>query len=149
MYISKANREDTAAQAVVLHCSDHRFQASFHDFLTEGLRLASYALQSVPGGGHFVTLEHFMPKFFNINLQSLSFLVKRTRSPRVVLIGHDDCLFFKERVQYFFTEPEFNRKQIANLRKAQNALTERLPGKLIELYFADSLDDGSVEFRRV
>jgi hypothetical protein len=100
----------------------------------------------VPGGGHFVTLEHLMPKFFSVNLQSLSFLLKRTGSPRVILIGHDDCLFFKERVQFFFTEPEFNQKQVANLKKARNALQKRLPGKRVELYFADSNRDGSVEF---
>jgi hypothetical protein len=146
VYISKARREDANSEAVVIHCSDHRFQAGFHEFLTGGLRLSSYALQAVPGGGHFVTLEHLMPKFFKVNLQSLSFLLKRTRSPDIVLVGHDDCLFFKESVQYFFTEPEFNQKQIANLKRARKALLERFPGRRVELYFADSLEDGSVEY---
>jgi hypothetical protein len=146
LYISRARPEDAACEAVVIHCSDHRFQAGFHEFLSEGLQLVSYALLAVPGGGHFVTLEHLMPKFFSVNLQSLSFLLKRTGSPRVILIGHDDCLFFKERVQFFFTEPEFNQKQVANLKKARNALQKRLPGKRVELYFADSNRDGSVEF---
>jgi hypothetical protein len=149
LYVSKTRLKDSASEAVVVHCGDHRFQRGFYEFLTEGLRLASYALQSVPGGGHFVTLEHLMPKFYSVNLQSLSFLLKRTGSPRVILIGHDDCLFFKERVQFFFTEPEFNQKQVANLKKARNALQERLPGKRVELYFADSNRDGSVEFRNI
>jgi len=147
LYVSKTRLKDLASEAVVVHCSDHRFQASFYEFLTEGLRLASYALQAVPGGGHFVTLEHLMPKFFSVNLQSLSFLLKRTASPRVILIGHDDCLFFKERVQFFFTEPGFNQKQVANLKKAQNALQERLPGKHIELYFADSMENGAIQYK--
>lgn len=147
LYISRARPEDAACEAVVIHCSDHRFQAGFHEFLSEGLQLVSYALLAVPGGGHFVTLENLMPKFSSVNFHSLSFLLKRTRSPRVILIGHDDCLFFKERAQFFFTEAEFNQKQIANLKKAQNALRERLPGKHVELYFADSIEDGAIECR--
>ena len=146
LYISK-RESDAATQAIAIHCSDHRFQTGFHEFLTEGLKLTSYALQAIPGGGHYVTLEHVMPKFFNVSLQSLSFLVKRTRSPRIILIGHDDCLFFKERVQFFFSEPGLNQKQIANLKRARNALLERFPGLSVELYFADFVEGGSIEYR--
>ncbi len=146
LYRPGFKREDTAAEAVVIHCSDHRFQNSFRDFLTEWLRLRSYSLLAVPGGGHALSLEQFLPKFAKIALQNISFLVKRGQPRKIILIGHDDCLFFKEQAQFFFLETDLNQKQVANLRKARQLIQERFPRLPVELYFADSSPDGSVQF---
>jgi len=148
-YHSRIKREDTASEAVVIHCSDHRFQASFREFLTEGLRLRSYALLAIPGGGHFISLEQLLPKFAKVGQQSLSFLVKRGKPRKIILIGHDDCLFFKDKLQFFFLEADLNHKQFANLRRARNALLERFPGLPVEIYFADAVADGSVQFLKI
>lgn len=134
------------AQAIAVHCSDHRFQSSFREFLTHGLGLRAYALLAIPGGAHFIPLEQFLPKFAKAALQSLSFLVKRGKPEKIILVGHDDCLFFKERCQFFLIEGDLNRKQFANLRKARGLLRERFPDLPVEAYFADVKPDGSIEF---
>ena len=149
LYRSHINSEDMTADAVVLHCSDHRFQRSFHEFLTRGLKVGLYALLSIPGGGHFLTMEAMMSKYFRVGLQSLLFHIERNRPRRVIFIGHHDCIFFREQVQFYFLEPDINQKQFANLRKARTRLQERFPGLAVELYFADATPDGSVQFLKV
>ncbi len=149
LYCSRFKPEEAVAEAVVIHCSDHRFQNGFRDFLTEWLRLRSYSLLAIPGGGHALSLGQFLPKFAKIALQNISFLVKRGKPRKIILIGHDDCLFFKEQAQFFFVEANLNQKQFANLRKAREVIQERLPGLPVELYFADASPDGSVQFIQI
>ena len=141
-----SKRHDANNEAVVVHCSDHRFQEGFHEFISDGLGLHTYALLAIPGGAHFGAMEQLQPKFAKVGLQSLKFLVKRSGARRIVVIGHDDCLFFKEQLQHFFTESDFNQKQIANLKRARVVLREWFPRAAVELYLADADTDGSLQF---
>jgi len=152
VYRSSILREETAAEALVLHCSDHRFQASFHEFLTAGLGLRRYALVAVPGGGHLLAAASFLPKLAKTAWQSLSFLVERGRPRRVVLIAHDDCLFFKERLQFLPPSGTPRVKQEASLRRARQALQETFPELPVDLYFAAPAADGpsgALHFQKV
>jgi hypothetical protein len=149
VYTAKQKRSDVANRAVAIHCSDNRFQDTFREFLTDGLGLVSYALLAIPGGAHFTSMEQVMPKFARAGFQSLKFLIKRTGARRIILIGHDDCLFFKEQLQFYFNEPQFNQKQYASLRSAARSIGERLEGLAIEVYFADGAPDGTVQFLKI
>lgn len=145
-YIATATRQDSANEAVVIHCSDHRFQKGFREFLSEGLGLGSYALLAIPGGGHFSSMGDLLPKFAKVGLQSLKFLVTRSGANRIILIAHDDCLYFKEVLQFFFTEPDLHGKQLANLKRARRVLVEWFPRARVELYFAGADRTGSLQF---
>jgi hypothetical protein len=145
-YTTSALRGHGTPEALVLHCSDHRFQHANHEFLAEGLRLPTYALISIPGGGHFLSLERVLPKYAKIGSQAIAFHVKRARPGRFVLIGHEDCLFFKEKAQYFFSEADMAEKQMANLRRARAVLAERFPGLPVDTYFAAGDPEGPVRF---
>ena len=144
-----SKRRDSANEAVVVHCSDHRFQEGFREFITDGVGLSSYALLAIPGGGHFGSMEQLQPKFARVGLQSLKFLIKRSGARRIILVAHDDCLFFKEQLQHLFTEADFNRKQIANLKRTRQVLLDWFPRSTVELYLADAFSDGSLQFLSV
>ena len=145
-FLSEARREDGAPDALVLHCSDHRFQSGFREFLAEGLGLSSYALIAIPGGGHFLSMEYLFPKLAKTGLESMSFHIKRAKPHRVILIGHDDCRFFKERLEFYFPEGDLKKKQTANLRKARAIVLERFPGLPVELFFVEADPAGSLQF---
>jgi hypothetical protein len=149
IYTTSFLRGHGTPEALVLHCSDHRFQHANHEFLVEGLRLSTYALISIPGGGHFLSLERVLPKYAKIGSQAIAFHIKRARPGRFVLIGHEDCLFFKEKAQYFFTERDMAEKQAANLRRARAALAERFPGIPVDLYFASGELESPVRYAPV
>ena len=149
VYSAKAGRNTVANEAIAIHCSDQRFQDAFREFLTEGLRLKSYALISIPGGGHFTSLTEIMPKFAKVGFQSLSFMIQRTGARRVILVGHEDCLFFGELLRFYFTEAHLHDKQFASLRKAGGAIRERFAGQSVEIYFADASSDNSIQFLKI
>jgi len=148
-YVAKIRRQDSANEAVVIHCSDHRFQQGFREFLSEGLDLGCYALLAIPGGGHFSSMGDLLPKFAKVGMQSVKFLVRRTGTDRIILIAHDDCLYFKEILQFFFTEPDLHEKQLANLKRARRVLVEWFPRARVELYFAGADSTGSLQFLSV
>src|SRR5262249_14189265 len=146
LYRAKARRQDSANEAVVVHCSDHRFQKGFREFLSEGLALSSYAPLTIPGGGHFSSIEHLQPKLAKVGMQSLKFLIEKTGARRVILIGHEDCLFFKDHVQFEFAETNLNNKQIASLKRASRLIAERFPRNPVETYFVSAEATGSLTF---
>ena len=149
VYKATSTRATIPNEAVAIHCSDHRFQNAFREFLTEGLHLKSYALISIPGGGHFTSMTEIMPKFSKVGFQSLKFMIDRTGARRVILVGHEDCLFFKELLQFYFPEPHFHEKQFSSLRNAGRAMRERFEGQSVELYFADAGSDNSIQFLKI
>jgi hypothetical protein len=149
LFQARSTRLDGSPQALVIHCGDHRFQGCFREFLTEHLGLSRYALVAIPGGPHFLPFEHIMPKFANAGMQSISFHVKRARPEKLILVGHEGCVFFKDRLQFFFPEDLLRDKQLANLRKSRAILQERFPSLPVETYYADSSDQGRVGFLSV
>jgi hypothetical protein len=149
LYRAKSTRRDCANEAVVVHCSDHRFQDGFREFISEGLGLSAYAPLTIPGGGHFSSIEHLQPKLAKVGMQSLKFLIEKTGARRVILIGHEDCLFFKSHVQFEFTETNLTDKQIASLRRGAHLIAERFPRNPVESYFVSADSAGSLTFMRI
>src|ERR1044071_5570623 len=145
VYASSASRATTPNQALAIHCSDHRFQNAIREFLVEGLGLTSYSIIAIPGGGNFTSLDEIMPKFAKAGYQSLAFMIKRTGARRILLIGHEDCLFFKEHLRFYFTEDDLHQKQFASLQRAGRALRERYETITVEVYFADSDSDNRIQ----
>ena len=149
IYNAKQKRSDIANHAAAIYCSDNRFQHVFREFLVEGLGLTSYALLAIPGGGHFPAMDNVIPRFARTEFESLGFLIRRTGAERIILIGHDDCLFFKEQLQYLYPEPQFNEKQFVSLRSSARMIGEHFQGLAVEVYFADAASDGTVQILRI
>ena len=84
-----------------------------------------------------------------VGRQSIGFHLERAAPRRIVLVGHDDCLFFRDRVQFFLPGDDLNAKQAANLRRARAVAAERFPGLPVDVYFAHARADGSLEFAPV
>jgi hypothetical protein len=133
--------------ALVVHCSDPRFQPHFHDFLRLGLDLDRYALLAVPGGAQFLTLADYLPKFSWAGWRWVKFIGEIAPPARVVLIAHDDCLWYK-RVRGRSQPAEIHAKQLEDLRRVAVEVHERFRNVTVELYFA-RLDGGAAAFESV
>ncbi len=87
----------TPPRAVVIHCSDSRFQAAFHDFVENCLHLkpGEYTPLIVPGSatalGSLVQMQ--LPKNFKILTEQLSLIFANHggQPAEVAIIGHEDC----------------------------------------------------------
>jgi hypothetical protein len=136
----------TPPEAVVVHCSDYRFRAATQEFLRRELGLHSYDLLALPGGPHFASMWDLLPKHYTVGKQHMAFLIRGHELKRIILIDHSDCSFFKHRLSFFYPEPSFNEKQIANLKRAGGVIRDWFPTLTVNAYFAEAQGDASVRF---
>jgi hypothetical protein len=118
----------TPPRAVVIHCSDSRFQAAFQDFVQNYLHLGpgEYTPLIIPGSaaalGSLVQLQ--LPKNFKILTEQLSLILANHggHPTEVAIIGHEDC-----RGQQFLTRKLAKFMPVADLaRRSEWVLAERV-----------------------
>jgi hypothetical protein len=145
-YESRLRYDSARIHAAAIYCSDGRLGEHFDDFLEEGLKLPRYDRVTLPGGpaclaGH--PQAHLEEQGV---MDELKFLVESHRLKRVVLISHQSCAFYTDRLE--LKEPRMELVQKADLVRAA-AFTHRVTGiDAIEAYFA-RLVGGKVQFERV
>jgi len=133
--------------ALVVHCSDPRFQKHFHEFLRGHLGLDTYGLLAVPGGAHFLTLVDYLPKFSWVGWRWMKFLVDLSRPRRLVLIAHDDCRWYREE-RFWQHAEDWTSTALSDLRRVADSFRERFGDISIEAYFA-RIEDAEVVFEAV
>ena len=136
--------DDSRGGVIVVHCSDPRYQPHFQDFLRNGLGLTHYALLATPGGVHHLTLTEYLPKFSWAGRRWVKFLADLVQPERIVLIGHDDCRWYKG-TQFLHLHGGTDDAQHADLRRLKAELRDRLPGSAVECWFA-RLDGSEARF---
>lgn len=146
LYESRLSYDVARIHAAAIYCSDGRLGEHFDDFLENGLRLPRYDRVTLPGGpaclaGH--PQAHLEEQGV---MDELKFLVEVHGLKRVVLIAHQGCAFYSQRLD--LKEPRLELVQRADLVRAA-AFTHRVTGlNNIDAYFA-RLVDGRVRFERV
>ncbi len=132
---SKVNRAKT--DVLVVHCSDHRFQAGLYEFLNLSLNLnENYDLLVIPGGPQCLTLVEYLPKFSWASLKWFRFLVEEHELKRLILIAHEDCGWYKALPFHLHESSEPRRRQEEDLRRVKRALAKDFPELHLELYYA-------------
>jgi hypothetical protein len=102
--------------AAAVHCSDGRFGEHIDDFLHNVLGLPKYDRLAVPGGaaclaGHFATYREE-----EALAEQLRFLIAAHRLQRVVLIAHEGCAYYLERLRV--SPLQLHEMQLSDLRQA-------------------------------
>ncbi len=85
-------------RAVAVYCSDGRFGEQFDELLHQALELPRYDRLAVPGGAaclasHFATYREEEGV-----VEQLRFLIEVHGIERVVLIAHENCAFYTQRL---------------------------------------------------
>ena len=101
-------------RAAAVYCSDGRFGEQFVDLLHNALQLPQYDRLAVPGGAaclarHFATYREDEGVF-----AQLRFLVDVHGLERVVLIAHEDCAFYSERLHVSSLQLETQQREDMN-----------------------------------
>jgi len=131
-------------EALVVYCSAARYQQHFEEFLTAGLKLENYSLLAIPGGVQILTLVDYLPKFSWAGWRWTKFLVDADHPPRVILIGHEECRWYKH---LLWTSAASSEPKITgDLQSARLSLQERFPKVRVELYYARTDAEGHVVF---
>jgi hypothetical protein len=147
VYRSKSELTNVPPQALVMYCSAARYQQHFEEFLVEGLKLENYSLLAIPGGVHAMVLMDYLPKFNWAGWRWTKFLVDADSPPRIVLIGHEDCRWYKHLFPVHHQTPQ--EHITGDLRRARQVLAERFPKVRVDLYYAHLDPQGHVLFEAV
>jgi hypothetical protein len=147
-------------RAIVIQCSDPRFQKAFADFIrTElGLEEGEYIPLTTPGGVASFSEPFKLPKEFKFMKDRLEFFFENFKTVRrIILINHEDCRhyeqlksivgrLFLQRVQSMGDRQANDLKVVAKMM-----LDYAVPGLQVELYFARFCagDTGAVQFEKV
>lgn len=132
---SPLHNED--AEVLAVHCSDHRFQAGFHEFLSHNLKLdENYDLLVLPGGPQCLTFVEYLPKFTWAGWRWFQYLVDAHELKRLILIQHQDCQWYRSLPLHLHSSPDPRQRQEEDLRRAYKALAKERPHLLIEMYYA-------------
>ncbi len=143
-----AAAQESGAGALVVHCSDPRYQPHFQDFVRRGLGIDHYALLAVPGGAHFLTLTEYLPKFSWAGWHWLKFFEQVAHPNRIVLIAHDDCRWYHDARFAPLYPGRMADHQRDDLHKVRTALLERFPHVTVDAWFGRLVGD-CAEFEEV
>ena len=146
-YESSVPFEPSRIRAAAVYCSDGRFGEPFDELLHNALRLPRYDRLAVPGGAaclasHFATYREEEGV-----VEQLRFLVYAHGLERVVLIAHEDCAFYTDRLGV--SPLQLESQQRDDLRKAiqrVRAIGERLT---VSTFFARKHWNGKIRFEAV
>lgn len=140
LYRTRSPLTNVEPEALVIHCSAARFQQHFEEFLVDGLKLEDYSLIAIPGGVQVLMMADYLPKFAWAGWRWAKFLVDADRPPRLVLIAHEDCRWYK----HLWSQ---GGPRIADdLKRARSRFQERFPKTRVELYYARLDAEGHVVF---
>lgn len=137
--------EPVRIQAAAVYCSDGRFGEQFDELLHQGLGLPRYDRLAIPGGAACLA-QHF--KLYREEegvLAQLRFLVDVHRVERVVLIAHERCAFYLERLQV--SPLQLESQQQDDMRKAVSRVRSLGRALRIDAFFA-RIHRGCVRFER-
>jgi hypothetical protein len=143
---------DPRPAAVVIHCSDPRFQSAFEDFLEHELGLAKgeYIPIIVGGGAGVLGHPEILPKEFKFLKERLDHYYKIfPTAKRIILINHEGCRYYdalKSRTLPFMgvrkcLSPEHAREDLSLVARAFQLFLSHL-GYLVEFYYAKFSDPG-------
>ena len=142
---------DARPNAVVVYCSDPRFQAAFEQFIAKELHLARGAFVPIviAGGGGALARPHELPKEFKFMKDRLE--LAREYFPlikRVVLITHEDCRYYESikgkilgLIGAHFANAISPREDLPAVAGVFRHLLADL-GLSVELYYAKFADEG-------
>ena len=144
VYQSSVRFEEDRIRAVALYCSDGRFGEQIDDFLHNGLRLPRCDRLVVPGGaaslaGHFLAFREEEGL-----LEQLRFLIRVHDLQRVVLVAHQDCAFYTERLHV--PPPQLEARQREDLQAAAERLRSFSRSLVVDQFFARKHADGAIRF---
>jgi len=131
------------AQALVIHCGDHRFQSAFRRFVTEELGISSYIPIIIGGGVHAFGVQSFLPKNFKILWGQIRFFIRESGVKQVIIINHEDCRWY-EKLKGYHPKIQLPLKGKLDLETAALTILKEFGDIKVRTFWAGLEDDGVV-----
>jgi len=129
---------------IIVSCSDPRIRTAIRRFVEEKLKLAQGEFVPINVAGGAAALAHRTKRpgdFFYIRDQIEFFCGHFTSIKRVVIIGHQDCGYYKT----ILNHPDKDDREKKDLPRAAEVITREIPGVTVDCYYARFLDESHAE----
>ena len=149
---------EASPRAIVIHCSDPRFQKAFAEFIRSELQLqeGEYIPLIVSGGVASLSEPLKLPKEFKFMKERIELFLERFDSiNRIVLINHEDCRHYevmRSALGKVFLQhvPHMTERQVRDLKVVAKMLLGYLSGgRQVELFYARLTPDHAVRFEKI
>jgi hypothetical protein len=134
-------------RAAAIYCSDGRFGEQCDELLHHGLALPRYDRLALPGGPAFLASHFLTYQADEAAFVQLRFLVEVHGLERLVLIAHENCAYYGERLR--LVPPQMELQQHADLREAARRVRSLFPHLHVESFFARKENGDTIRFDRV
>ena len=143
IYQSRVPFETDRVRAAAVYCSDGRFGDQIDDLLHDALGLPRYDRLAVPGGA--ACLAHHFASFFEQEavVRQLQFLVTVHGLRRIVLVGHERCAYYSQRLHV--SAADLEACQRADLAASIQRVRSLADGIHVDAYYAHT-HEGRVFF---
>lgn len=136
----------TRMHAAAVYCSDGRIGAHFDDFLHNGLGLPRYDRVALPGGPACLA-GYDEAKVEQVGIvDELKFLIEAHGLTRIVLIQHQHCAFYTNRLRV--NDRQLEHLQRADLVRAAYFIRHVTSLSAVDAFFARKTED-AIEFEPV
>ena len=135
-------------KAVIIHCSDPRFQDAFRKFIEEQkkMKVGEYTPIIIPGGPGNLGRPKTHPIDFESLLKQVEFFLNENKTNTVILINHQDCKYYQE-INKGYKHVLLEEK---DMKKVYNILKKNLPKKVkIDMYYAYLISAEKICFKKL
>lgn len=134
-------------RAAAVYCSDGRFGEQFDELLHLALRLPRYDRVAVPGGAACLASHFLTYREEEGVVEQLRFLVNVHGLERVVLIAHEGCAFYSERLN--ISPLQLETQQRDDMKKAVRRVSAIASNLRVDAFFARKKYGGKIAFESV
>ncbi len=134
-------------RAAAVYCSDGRFGEQVDDLLHNALQLPRYDRLAVPGGAACLASSVATHPEEEGIVEQLRFLVDVHDLEQVVLIAHQQCAFYSERLQASPLQIETQQRE--DLIKAVQRVRSLSETLSVSAFFARKHPEGTIQFELV
>ena len=137
-YESSIPYEAARIHAAAIYCSDGRVGEQIDEFLHQGLGLPRYDRLAIPGGP--ACLSGSLSTFLEGRAleEALRFLIRVHDLRQVVLIAHDSCAYYRDRLAV--PESSVTMQQRQDLETASRAVQRLRDGLGVKRFLAHTVD---------
>ncbi len=151
VYTTGTKVTDAPSDALVLMCSDHRFQEAFREFLSTHLGLQRWDALATPGGAYMLSFAEVLPKQLKVGTRMVKFMMQFSQPSRIIVINHEGCkryleAFHSQLSKFGFSLPDKQRRDLQSVAKD---LRDAFPSATVEPYYATLAPDGTCGFERL
>ena len=143
---SSVQFESSRIHAVAVYCSDGRFGEQVDELLHAHLGLPRYDRLAVPGGAACLAWHFETYREEEGVIEQLRFLLTVHNVRRVVLVAHEGCAFYSERLRVPALQLEARQRE--DISKAISRVRDFGLGIEVTAFFA-RLDGATVRFDRI